>query len=103
MNRKMRRSLKITKEQSDILDKLSSGEMLECGSKVKLKYNQIIARKDWDKLSKNYKTFVEENKDVEFTIEETDAKNLFKMVSLREDTTDPKWLFWVGDLILLED
>lgn len=103
MNRETRRKLKITKEQSDIFDRLSSGKLINAGSKVKLKYDQITSRKDWATLNQKYKDFVEENKDKEFTVQiDEKIHNMFRLVSLEEDTTEPKLLFWVGDLTLLD-
>lgn len=103
MNRETRRKLKITKEQSDIFDRLSSGKLINAGSKVKLKYDQITSRKDWATLNQKYKDFVEENKDKEFTVQiDEKIHNMFRLVSLEEDTTEPKLLFWVGDLMLID-
>ena len=103
MNRETRRKLKITKEQADIFDRLSQGKLIEAGSRVKLKYDQIVSRKDWEKLNQKYKNFVEENKDNEFTVQiDEKVHNMYKLVSLKEDPTEPKFLFWVGDLILLD-
>jgi hypothetical protein len=103
MNRETRRKLKITKEQADIFDRLSSGKLINAGSKVRLKYDQITSREDWATLNQKYKNFVEANKDSEFTVQiDEKIHNMYKLVSLAEDTTEPKFLFWVGDLILLD-
>jgi hypothetical protein len=103
MNRETRRKLKITKEQADIFDRLSSGKLINAGSKVRLKYDQITSREDWATLNQKYKNFVEANKDNEFTVQiDEKIHNMYKLVSLAEDTTEPKFLFWVGDLILLD-
>jgi hypothetical protein len=103
LNRAQRRKLKITKEQADIFDRLSQGELISAGSKVRLKYDQIVSRKDWETLNKKYKDFVETNKDIEFTVKiDENVHDMYKLVSLEEDTTEPKFLFWVGDLILID-
>lgn len=103
MNRETRRKLKITKEQAEIFDRLSQGRLIDTGSKVKLKYDQITSREDWATLNQKYKDFVEANKDKEFTVQiDEKLHNMFRLVSLEEDTTDPRLLFWVGDLILLD-
>jgi hypothetical protein len=103
MNREMRRKLKITKEQDEILSRLESGRLINAGSKVKLKYDQITSRKDWEKLNQKYKDFVETNKDKEFTVQiDEKVHNMYKLVSLEEDTMEPKFLFWVGDLLLID-
>ena len=68
------------------------------GEKVRLKTKQIIERKDWANMNPKYKDFVTHNHDTIFTVhfEERHAKN-HVLATLIEDTTDPKWLFWVGD------
>ena len=44
------------------------------------------------------------NKDTVFTVEYDEKyKNKPSLVCLKEDTTDPKWLFWVGDLIEVKE
>jgi predicted RNA-binding protein with TRAM domain len=106
INREERRKRGLTKEQAETLEyylKLENtpdDKLIDNGSKVKFKYEQITSEKDWVRKSEKYRTFVEENKDKEFTvlIENTKIHNKYKLVSLVEDETDPKWLFWVGDL-----
>ena len=103
MNRETRRKLKITKEQADIFERLKEGRSINAGSKVKLKYDQIVSRKDWAALNQKYKDFVETNKDGEFTVQiDEKIHNMFKLVSLEEDTMEPKFLFWVGDLEMVK-
>jgi hypothetical protein len=103
MNREMRRKLKITKEQDEIFERLRSGKLITAGSKVKLKYDQITCRKDWEELNQKYKDFVETNKDKELTVQiDEKVHNMYKLVSLEEDTMEPKFLFWVGDLLLID-
>lgn len=107
INREQRRKMKWTKEQADayeyykMLENTPDEMLIDAGSKVKLKYEQIVGRKDYSKMRSDYKEFVEENKEKEFTILISDDKihNKYKLVSLEEDTKDPKWLFWVGDLV----
>ena len=54
-------------------------------------------------MNQRYKNFVETNKDNELTVQiDEKVHNMYKLVSLVEDTTEPKFLFWVGDLILLD-
>jgi hypothetical protein len=74
------------------------------GEKVRLKTKQIIERKDWATKNKKYKDFVTSNHDTVFTVhfEEKYAKS-HTIACLNEDTTDPKWLFWVGDFERVQD
>ena len=103
MNRETRRKLKITKEQADVFDRLAQGKLIAAGSKVKLKYDQIVSRKDWATLNQKYKDFIETNKDGEFTVQINEKiPDTFKLISFEEDVTEPKFLFWVGDLLLLD-
>jgi hypothetical protein len=110
INREQRRKMKLTKAQADTLEfykmmeNTSDKMLIEEGCKVKLKYEQITSRKDYVKLRLDYRTFVEDNKETEFTvlIEDKRVHNKYKMVSLKEDIKDPKWLFWVGDLIRID-
>lgn len=67
------------------------------GDKVKLNHKQITSRKDWKRKNPNYKSFVKDNKDKTFTLIKSEKFNEF--VTFQEDNTDPKWLFWIGDLI----
>ena len=66
---------------------------------------RIISNKDWPKLNPNYRNFVESNKNSIFTVEfdpikkEKDSFDKDTLVQFVEDTTDPKWLFFVWDLI----
>ena len=102
MNRETRRKLKISKDEADVFDRITSGDfdLIHAGSKVKLKYDQMVARKDWASLNKKYKDFVESNKEKELTVViDEKVHDMFKMVSLEENTMEPKFLFWVGDLI----
>lgn len=103
MNREQRRKLKLTKEQADFVDRIRSGDPIPPESKVKLNYNQIVSRNDYKKLKQSYKDFVENNKETIFTTNNSeDISKTAKLVSLKEDEADPKWLFWVGDLMLVD-
>jgi len=74
------------------------------GTKVKLNYNEIKNQPDYPKLTEKFRNWIEDNKDKVYTVEykkNKRGKPLF--VTLKEDTSDPKWLFWVGDLIVVEN
>lgn len=72
---------------------------LEPGEKVKLNYEKIIGHKGYRNLNPLYKKFVEANKDTVFTVtyDQKHAKNKI-LACFEEDTSDPRWLFWVYDL-----
>lgn len=65
------------------------------GDKITLDIESIKARKNWDKMSDAYKSFVQESAGVVFTAH-VERENL---ISLAER---PAWLFWSGDLIAAE-
>ena len=74
------------------------------GSKVKLNIERITKRKDYSRMRETYKDFVENHKDTVFTVE-YDPKHTYEpvWVCLAEDTTPIKWLFYIGDLLLLDE
>ena len=77
------------------------------GEKVKLDFERLANYKDYEKLSDRYKEFIENNRSAVFTVEfdpyrkEHNTKDKENLVQLVEDTSNPKWLFWAGDLIPL--
>lgn len=110
INREQRRKLGITKEQADqyerqkefqkMIEETTDDMLIDAGSKVKIKCEQIMGRKDYPRMRSDYKQFIETNKETEFTVLiDEKIHNKYKMVSLKEDTKDPRWLFWVGDLV----
>lgn len=100
MNRKARRKFKKDKK-NNFLSKLINStkddtyEYLLEGEKVKLKYDYITSRAGYITKTKEYKKFIEDNKDKVFTVE-YDANHLDNpiLVALKEDDSMPKWLFW---------
>lgn len=64
--------------------------------KVKLNIENLKARQNYDRMSDKYKEFVETNTDTIFTAHVEKPT----LVSLKEE---PKWLFWCGDLIKVEE
>lgn len=70
---------------------------LKAGDKVQLNLDAIVNRQGYTKTLPAYQKFCEENAGKTFTVEYD--KNLRQsLVCLAEDTTKPKWLFWIGDL-----
>lgn len=66
------------------------------GEKVKLNVDLIKARKQYSRMATKYKEFVEQNRDAVLTAH-VEKENLISMVE------EPRWLFWSGDLIKLEE
>lgn len=78
----------------------------QIGDKCKINVEKIISRKDWERLNPAYKQFVLDNVDTIFTVQEdkfkSKADGFIAIVSLVEDTTKPKWLWSVDDLIKVD-
>lgn len=71
------------------------------GTKCKLNTEGIQARPQ-DDLTDKFKTWIEANKDKEFTITREGARN--SLVCLTEDETEPKWLFDLyTDLLIFDE
>ncbi len=68
---------------------------LRDGDKVMLNVEQIMRRKDYEKMNLGFKDIVESSADVVFTAH-VEENNL---VSFEEQ---PEWLFWDGDVVSLE-
>lgn len=81
-----------------------TSDVLPEGINVKLDIDNIKSHPDYEKLTEKYRNWVEENKDKTFTVEyDYNKKSNPITVCLKEDESDPKWLFWVGDLKVVED
>jgi hypothetical protein len=108
LNRQQRRHPpKIDKEKvrklSDFIDAMNDSKLIISeGTKVKLNTNQMKSHPDYKNLVPKYRDWVEDNQDKIFTvIYDENKKNKPVLVCLKEDTTNPKWLFWTGDLIIV--
>ena len=76
-------------------------EQLPEGTRVKLKVDDILKRKE--ELTDTFIEWVENHKDDVFTCErDPSLPDDTKRVILKEDTTEPKWLFHVTDLTLAD-
>lgn len=62
------------------------------GDKILLNLDAIMSRKNYNKMNKEYRDFVESNSGTVFTAHIEHKK----LISLTEN---PRWLFWSGDLI----
>ena len=69
------------------------------GDKVRLNINRIQSYKDYYKRPDKYKLWVKSHHNDVFTVELYGDKKV--RCTFKEDTTDPKWIFWLGDLIKL--
>lgn len=110
MNREQKRALTKKAHQQGMSKKLAkayaeiasgTGEHTKSqgfseGDKVRLNIEAIKARKNYEYMSAKYKAFVDEAADVIFTAH-IERENL---ISLQEE---PKWLFWSGDLLKVEE
>lgn len=67
------------------------------GDKVRLNLDAIKSHPDYEQRLPEYRKFCEENVGKVFTAM-FDEKLRKSVVCLAEDTTNPKWLFWIGDL-----
>ena len=107
MNRAEKRKLakKLKMKYAELLESLEfkiedvTVEELPEGTKVKLKAEQILQQRN---LNEKYREWVEANKDKVFTCEkDSTLPNDSKRVVLKEDESNPKWLFHVTDLELV--
>lgn len=111
MNREQRRSLykklKNVHISKDVIEKLSdlydADLDISEGDTVKINYERIMSQPDYPHMISEYKKFIDANKDVEFTAELDETTTFKNTFCLKEDVSDPKWLFWCDDLIKTGD
>lgn len=72
------------------------------GCKVKLDIEVLKGGIDYDRKTEKWKQWIADHQDDTFTVE-YDPKfgEQPKVVTLKEDTSDPKWLWFIGDLDVL--
>jgi len=114
INREQRRKLNISAKDSIILTDfinmskvkkaLDDWKPIAEGTKVKLNIDKIKADVNYPRLTDTYKIWVNKNKDKTFTVE-YDPKHPKdpQLLCLKENVEPVKWLFWEGDLIVLEE
>lgn len=68
------------------------------GDKVKLKVEQIASRQDFVSKTSKYKEWLYANAEKVFTVHRVYPDELHSLIELEEDKTEPKWLWWDGDL-----
>lgn len=119
MNREQRRKFNLSVKDSKVLTELANmskiKKMLDDwkpipeGAKVKLNIKRIKSDPDWDENTedfnkKRYVRWIYDNQDKVFSVE-YDPKygNKPTTVCLKEDDSKPfKWLFWEGDLEVMD-
>lgn len=99
-----KRGVKRSAAQS-IVEKYYNNIELEEGATVKLNYELMCRHPDWKIQRDDFKEWVTTHKDEYFTVEwdekrkANNSKDKKIMVCLKEDTTEPKWLFHTDTLI----
>lgn len=99
-----KRGVKRSAAQS-IVEKYYNNIELEEGATVKLNYELMCRHPDWKIQRDDFKEWVTTHKDEHFTVEwdekrkANNSKDKKIMVCLKEDTTEPKWLFHTDTLI----
>ena len=74
------------------------------GTKVKFNIQKMKKHPDWEKLTQDYRDFVEQNSDKIFTVEYDEQYQYEPLwVCLAEDPAPIKWLFYIGDLQVVEE
>ena len=66
------------------------------GDKAKLDVDLIKSRRNYDRMLQGYKDFVEGNGNEVFTVH-VESPHMISFVE------EPKWLFWSGDLIKVDE
>jgi hypothetical protein len=119
MNREQRRKLNLTSNESKVFEELVNMSKVKKalddwkpipeGTKAKLNMVKITSHPDWnpnttDWNHRRYVDWINAHKDDVFTIKyDPKYKINPQMLCLKEDTTNPQWLFHESDLIVLED
>jgi predicted site-specific integrase-resolvase len=101
---KKRRFREYIKFMRDVENQINNFEFLAEGTKVKLNYDEITSRPDYQRKQEKYRAFVENNKDKIFTVE-YDERHREKpyLVCLEEDETPIKWLWHIiSDLVVVD-
>lgn len=81
---------------------IEDGWQFNPGDKVQLNMDAITSHPGYNERGTSYRKFCEENAGRIFTVEYNGDMNP-SVVCLAEDTTNPKWLFWTGDLMAVTE
>ena len=72
------------------------------GAQVKLNLSAIQKDPNYQRKSDKWKEWIEQHKEEIFTVEyDPKFEEQPKVVTLKEDTSNPKWLWFIGDLDVL--
>lgn len=86
-----------------IQDKLKEAVIIPEGTSVTLNINKIKSHPDYPRFTEKYKQWIDKNKNNVFTVMYDDGRKIDPtLVCLNEDKSDPKWLFWTGDLVVIK-
>ncbi len=93
----MRQVLKDFSTISKLKKAIEEGWQFKPGDKVQLNLESIRGHPEYKRRVSAYREFWEKNAGRIFTVEYDSGMNP-SVVSLAEDESKPKWLFWIGDL-----
>ena len=81
----------------ELIENRVGKEVLAPGDKVMLDVVKMSNDPDWVNMKEEYRNFVEANANRVFTLaKEARVSGPFSFVSMEEDETDPRWLFFTG-------
>lgn len=114
MNREEKRKLRKAAQEKGISKEvvesfISMGtplypKKLQEGDQVKLNLKRIKSGRDYNRMQPKYRKFVDDNKDVIFTVEFDPAYGDNPcVVCLKEDPSEIKWAWWEGDLEVVNE
>lgn len=97
MNRRKRRKMKY------LIEDVDNQKIIPEGTKVKLNIKEIKSHPNYKNLVDKYHDFIDSAQDKIFTVEyDANKKDKPLVVCLKEDASVPKWLFWVGELEVVD-
>ena len=100
----MKSSYELTRKMTSKIVKeyIKQKNSIPNGTQVKLNLSAIQKDPNYQRKSDKWKEWIEQHKEEIFTVE-YDPKfgEQPKVVTLKEDTSDPKWLWFIGDLSAL--
>lgn len=100
----MKSSYELTRKMASKIVKeyIKQKNSIPNGTQVKLNLSAIQKDPNYQRKSDKWKAWIEQHKEEIFTVE-YDPKfgDQPKVVTLKEDTSDPKWLWFIGDLDVL--
>ena len=80
-----------------LIDSRMNNEILAPGDKVMIDVEKVMQEPDWTHYKPEYKDFVKAHANEVYTLrKEARQQGPFAFISFEEDTTDPRWLFYLG-------